>query len=119
MTTQRNKINTLENRIDTLENYILNLEDQVKFLKHIVSTQNDTIKILASTKDRETQSTKNNEMNQVSQVSQVSQVPQTAVIEHSDSTKNQDNKSDITVSQSYERNSIANPISLTRRRLII
>ena len=116
MTTQRNKINTLENRIDTLENYILNLEDQVKFLKHIVSTQNDTIKILASTKDRETQSTKNNEMNQVSQVSQV---PQTAVIEHSDSTKNQDNKSDITVSQSYERNSIADPISLTRRRLII
>ena len=119
MTTQRNKINTLENRIDTLENYILNLEDQVKFLKHIVSTQNDTIKILASTKDRETQSTKNNEMNQVSQVSQVSQVPQvpqTAVIEHSDSTNNQD----MTVSPSYKtRNSIANPISLTRRRLII
>jgi hypothetical protein len=95
MTTQKNKISTLEN-------YILNLEEQIKFLKQVISAQNDTIKILATA--RESQSTI---------VPQVPQVPEPALLEHND----HDHIHSITVQDT--KDSLTNPTSFFRRRLVV
>lgn len=47
----------LENRIDNLKSYILTMEDNVKFLKQIIASQNETIKTFASNIQQEKKET--------------------------------------------------------------
>ena len=43
----KNKIENLEQRVDQLEMFISTLEEQNKFMKEIVTSQNDIIKFMA------------------------------------------------------------------------
>jgi peptidoglycan hydrolase CwlO-like protein len=74
---QKNKIENLEQRVEQLEMFINTLEEQNKFMKDIVTSQNDLIKFMAE------QNTVN-----LDKVSHINQRQKHEVSEH---VKNQDN----------------------------
>lgn len=96
----------LENRIDTLETYILTMEENVKFLKQVIASQNDTIKTLATMQQRSQ-----------SAVEEPITEQKTIVYEHVNANDSV-NDNDSTKPKN-ETTSVTKPSSMVRRRLVI